>query len=76
MYFIRVTVVPVVVDGFAPFFLLTTGEQGDVDGDGNPNTDEDWLVGYFIPGVTINDYLPPEDGSTEFGLYSAPRLID
>ena len=65
----------VVIDGFAPFFMLTVREQGDVDADGGQN-DGDWIVGYYIPGVEINDYLPPDEGSPEYGVYSAPRLID
>jgi hypothetical protein len=67
----------VVVDGWAPFFILTTSEQGDVDGDGNAN-DPDWIVGLYIPGVEINNYLPPEENQSteEWGVYSTSRLID
>lgn len=67
----------VVLDGFAPFFLLTEAEQGDVDGDGNPGNDGDWLIGYFIPGVVISGGIPYEDpGEEGYGLSSPPRLID
>ncbi|MFH1676163.1 MAG: Tad domain-containing protein [bacterium] len=64
----------VIVDGFAPFFVLTEKEQGDVNGDGKSNNDKDWVTGYYIPGVEIPNYLPPNDWSYDFGLYSIPRL--
>ena len=63
----------VVVDGFAPFFILDEDEQGDVDGDGK-NKDRDWITGYFIPGVTINNYIPPNEMTEYFGIYATPRL--
>jgi hypothetical protein len=63
----------VVVDGFAPFFILTEHEQGDVNGDGH-NHDRDWITGYFIPSVTINNYLPPNEDTNYFGIYASPRL--
>jgi hypothetical protein len=63
----------VVVDGFAPFFILTVNEQGDVDGDGH-SKDRDWITGYYIPPVTINNYLPPNEYTENFGLYASPRL--
>lgn len=67
----------VMVDGFAPFFILTINEQGDVDGDGKAgNKDRDWITGYFIPGVTINNYLPPDENTNNFGVYATPRLIE
>jgi len=62
------------VDGFAPFFILTDKEQGDVNGDGKANNDRDWVTGYYIPGVEIPNYLPPNEWSNNFGLYSIPRL--
>ncbi len=63
----------VVVDGFAPFFILTVQEQGDVDGDGKAR-DRDWVTGYYIPPVYISDYLPPNEYTEHFGLYASPRL--
>ncbi|HEX9744922.1 MAG TPA: Tad domain-containing protein [bacterium] len=67
-----------VVDGFAPFWILTEEEQGDVNGDGNPNNDGDWIVGYFIPGINVNDYLHPDPvpNPEDWGIRSTPRLID
>jgi len=65
----------VVLDGFAPFFILTDAEQGDVDGNGKQD-DRDWIVGYFIPGVQTENFLPPISGNPNYGLYSPPRLVD
>ena len=65
----------VVIDGFAPFFLLTIEEQGDMDGDGSAD-DRDWMVGYYIPGVETRNFLPSVPGDNEFGVYCPPRLID
>lgn len=65
----------VVIDGFAPFFILTVSEQGDVDGDGNPN-DRDWIVGLYVPGVKTGNFLPPGPNTPNYGLYAPPRLID
>lgn len=65
----------VVVDGFAPFFILTVGEQGNVDGQGGSN-DPDWIVGYFIPGIEINTFTDPDYDNPEYGMWSTPRLID
>jgi len=63
----------VVVDGFAPFFILDEGEYEQyVDNSGNAG---DWIVGYYIPGTNTEHFLV--DGSPpDFGLYSPPRLID
>ncbi len=63
----------VVVDGFAPFFLLTAEEQGDVDGDGKLN-DTDWVTGIFLPPIKINNYIPGGPGTPNFGMYATPRL--
>ncbi|MCK4719079.1 Tad domain-containing protein [bacterium] len=63
----------VVIDGFAPFFLLTSREQGDVDGDGNSN-DRDWCTGIFLPPITINNYIPGGPGTPDFGMFATPRL--
>ncbi len=65
----------VVIDGFAPFFLLTVEEHGDMDGDGKLD-DRAWLVGYFIPGVETRNFMPSVPGNPNFGLYSPPRLVD
>ncbi len=65
----------VVIDGYAPFFILTVAEQGDVDGDGHAN-DRDWVTGHFVPGVQTQNFLPPVPGNPNFGLYSPPRLVD
>jgi len=63
----------VIIDGYAPFWLLTEQENGDVDGDGKPN-DKAWLVGKYIPGV----YAPrgSKPGGPDFGLYAPPRLVE
>jgi hypothetical protein len=65
----------VILDGFAPFFIMTANEQGDVDGNGKLD-DRDWVVGYFIPGVQTEHFLPPVSGNPNYGLYSPPRLVD
>ncbi len=66
----------VVVDGFAPFFILSVAEQGDVDGDGTTN-DRDWITGYYIPGVQTNNFLPgAPGGTTNYGLFAPPRLVE
>ncbi len=66
----------VVVDGFAPFFILAEGEYEqylDVNG-----KQHDWMLGYFVPGVQTHNFLPPvdDDGASDFGLMSPPRLVD
>ena len=64
----------VVVDGFAPFFLLGEGEyEHMIDGGGNKN---DWLVGYFIPGTQTDHFMNPGGVVPDWGLHCPPRLID
>jgi hypothetical protein len=46
-----------------------------VDGNGKLD-DRDWVVGYFIPGVQTEHFLPPVSGNPNYGLYSPPRLVD
>jgi len=65
----------VVLDGFAPFFIETVTEQGDVDGDGTTG-DRDWIVARFIPGVETRNFAPPAQGVPNYGLYSPPRLVE
>jgi hypothetical protein len=66
----------IVVDGFAPFFILTQDEADEyLDVHGNSM---DWVLGFFIPGVRTHNFLPAQDGETvpEWGLYDPPRLIE
>ncbi|MFH1675901.1 MAG: hypothetical protein ABIC40_02665, partial [bacterium] len=64
----------VVVDGFAPFFILAEGEYEQyLNVKGNTH---DWLLGYFIPGVDTSHFMHPGGGAPDYGLYSPPRLID
>jgi len=66
----------VIVDGFAPFFLLTEEEYLPyIDVQGNPH---DWVLGFFIPGVETRNFLPadPDTEAPEWGLYTPPRLIE
>jgi len=65
----------VVIDGFAPFFLLSVEEQGDVNQDGNVN-DAGWITGIFLPPITINNYLPPNGYEPEWGVYATARLVE
>ncbi len=65
----------IVIDGYAPFFIETVEEQGDLDGDGNAD-DRDWIVGRFIPGVQTRNFAPPVAGAPDFGLYCPPRLVE
>ena len=61
----------VVVDGFAPFFVLTEIEQRpylNVEGKSH-----DWLLGFFIPGVETIDAIPGD--CADNGLYALPRLV-
>ena len=64
----------VIIDGFAPFYLLTGAEQGDVNGD-NKNNDKDWVTGYFIPGTRAPIHSE-EGGGSNFGLTTLPKLVD
>jgi len=63
----------VIIDGFAPFYLLTFNEMGDVDGDGVAK-DKDWLVGYYIPGTKIPMYS--ETGCEDYGVVTWARLVE
>ncbi len=65
----------VVVDGFAPFFILAEGEYEQYL-NGVQGNAHDWIVGYFIPGVETSNFMPPDAGTPDFGLYVPPRLID
>ncbi len=63
----------VIIDGFAPFWVLSQDEQGNVDGDNNKNNDGDWIIGIFIPGTRIPG---SNGGGIDFGSATPPRLID
>jgi hypothetical protein len=63
----------VVIDGFAPFYMLTNDEQGDVDGDGKAK-DSDWITGFFIPGVRAPLHSGG-GGSSDMGTEVTARLI-
>ena len=63
----------VIIDGFAPFWIQTEDEQGNVDGDNNKNNDGDWVVGYYIPGTRITGGT---SGGSGMGGTTPPRLID
>ena len=60
------------IDGFAPFYLLTNEEQGDVDGDGKAK-DKDWITGYYIPGTRAP--TGSSGGGADFGTKVVPRLV-
>jgi len=65
----------VIIDGFAPFWLLSKQEQGDVSP--NPGPDWDYVTGYFLPPIGINNYEPCAPGTgTEFGVYATARLAE
>jgi len=65
----------VIIDGFAPFWLLSEDEQGDVDGDGRLN-DSYFFTGLYLPPIVIDDEIPCEsgEGQFDFGVYAIPRL--
>jgi hypothetical protein len=64
----------VVVDGFAPFFLLGEGEYEQyLDVQGNAH---DWVLGYYIPGTDTRHFLPPDGYVEDMGLLTPPRLVD
>jgi len=56
----------VIVDGFAPFYLLTNEEQGDV-------KDKDWITGYYIPGTRAPS--GSSGGGADFGTKVVPKLV-
>lgn len=66
----------VVIDGFAPFFILKESEQRQYLGHVKNNT-KDWVVGLFVPGVETKRFgfggsaQPPD-----MGLYAPPRLVE
>jgi len=64
----------VIVDGFAPFYLLTYEEMGDVDGDGKAK-DKSWIVGKFVPGTRTPTHSDG-GGDSDFGMKTIPKLID
>lgn len=64
----------VVVDGFAPFFLLDQGEYEQyVPNQGNSG---DWVVGYFIPGTDTSHFFDHDGWEPDYGLYTTPRLVE
>jgi len=64
----------VVVEGFAPFFILTESEYVQYLGaQGNP---QDWVFGYYIPGTETSNFLPPDEQTSDYGLRCPPRLVD
>ena len=64
----------VIIDGFAPFFILAQGEYEQyLDVNGNTH---DWILGYFIPGLDTSHFVDPGYGNPDYGLFSQPRLID
>lgn len=63
----------VILDGFAPFWLLTAEEMGDMDGNGTLNNDGDWIIGKFIPGTRIPGGI---GGGDDYGAITPPKLID
>ena len=67
----------VIIDGFAPFWLLSEEEQGDVNQNGKRD-DKYYFTGLYLPPITINGYLRCDiDGEDpEFGVYATPRLVE
>lgn len=63
----------VIIDGFAPFYILTYEEMGDVDGDGKAK-DSNWIVGYFIPGTRAP--IHSDGGGSDMGMMTVPKLIN
>ena len=63
----------VIIDGFAPFYLLTLNEMGDVDGDGQAK-DKDWIVGLYIPGTRIPMFS--YKGCDDYGAVTWARLVE
>lgn len=61
------------IDGFAPFYLLTDEEQGDVDGDGAAK-DKGWITGYYIPGTRAPS--GSSGGGADFGTKVIPKLVN
>ena len=69
----------VVVDGFAPFFLLTYDEEeayGEAMGLGLDKQSRGWMIGFYVPGVITDKYSHSEGGVNNMGLYMPPRLVD
>jgi hypothetical protein len=68
----------VVVDGFAPFFLLTdTEEDAYAEAMGLDTKHSGWMIGLFVPGVVTENYAPAgPNGIPDMGLYQPPRLVD
>jgi len=66
----------VVVDGFAPFFLLSSSEEesyAEALGLGGNRTG--WMIGFFVPGI-VSDHFDRGGTRPDMGLYEPPRLID
>ena len=67
----------VVVDGFAPFFLLSVAEEeAYAEQFGLENSSNGWMIGFFVPGIVTHDYTRPLNGGANLGLYQPPRLVD
>ena len=67
----------VVVDGFAPFFLLSdTEENAYAAAMGLDNHTNGWMVGLFVPGIITNNYSPSGGSAPDMGLYLPPRLVE
>ncbi|MCK4721316.1 hypothetical protein KAU08_11675 [bacterium] len=64
----------VVVDGFAPFFMLTEDEHEQYVP--NHGMSGDWVVGYYIPGTDTSHFLDSDGWEPDYGLYTTPRLIE
>ncbi len=66
----------VVVDGFTPFFLLTsTEEQAYASALGLDIKTNGWMIGLYVPGIISTNYSPSE-GAPDMGMYQPPRLVD
>lgn len=66
----------VVVDGFAPFFLLTQAEQeAYASAMGLDIKQNGWMIGFYVPGIVTKNYSP-SGGAPDMGMYQPPRLVE
>jgi hypothetical protein len=67
----------VVVDGFAPFFLLSQAEeQAYAAALGLDTHTSGWMIGLYVPGIITDHYSPSGGDAPNMGLYLPPRLVD
>jgi hypothetical protein len=69
----------VVVDGWAPFFLLSESEeQAYAEALGLDLKTQGWMIGIYVPGIVTSNYTPYSGagGVPDMGLYQPPRLVE